>query len=91
MPPIIPGGRLSPSSTPLVLGVTKELEPHTRKLRDEEEKIREDLYAKQDRLTKSLQEWNKLDREAKIWHSRSELTEQNLKTISGDGVGGAAF
>lgn len=75
----------------MVLGVTKELEPHYRKLREEEEKIREELWQKQEKLRKSLYVWDRLDRESKAWQIRSELSERSMNEIAGDGMGGAAF
>lgn len=71
--------------------MTKELEPHYRKLRDEEEKIREELWQKQEKLRKGLYMWDRLDRESKAWQMRSELSERSMNEISGDGIGGAAF
>lgn len=91
MPPIIPGGKLDPSMTPLVSGVTKELEPHFRKLKDEEEKIRDELRAKQEKLRKSLYTWNRLERESRSWELRSDLSERSMKNLAGEGMGGAAF
>lgn len=91
MPPLIPGGKTDPTMTPLVLGVTKEIEPHYRKLKDEEEKIREELRLKQERLRKSLYSWSRLDRDARAWEMRSDLSEKSMKNLAGEGVGGAAF
>lgn len=76
---------------PLSLGVTRDLEPHYRKLRDEEEKLRDELCAKQERLRKSLYSWNRLDRESKSWELRSDLSERSMKNLAGEGIGGAAF
>lgn len=91
MPPIVPGGKLDPAMTPLLLGVTKDLEPHYRKLRDEEEKLREEMRAKQERLRKSLYMWDRLEREARAWELRSDLSEKSMKSLAGEGMGGAAF
>lgn len=91
MPPVIPGGKLDPSMTPLTSGVLRELEPHYKKLRDEEEKLREELYSKQERLRKSLSAWDKLGRESKAWEQRSDLSEKSMKHLAGEGTGGAAF
>ncbi|KAF5019622.1 hypothetical protein F66182_8368 [Fusarium sp. NRRL 66182] len=91
LPPIIPGGKLDPSMTPLAIGVTRELEPHYRKLRDEEEKLRDELYAKQERLCKSLYTWNRLERDSRAWEIRSDLSEKSMKNLAGEGMGGAAF
>ncbi|KAL6852227.1 serine/arginine repetitive matrix protein 1 [Trichoderma novae-zelandiae] len=91
MPPLIPGGKADPSMTPMLLGVTKEIEPHYRKLRDEEEKIREELRMKQERLRRSLYAWNRLERDARAWEMRSDLSEKSMKNLAGEGAGGAAF
>ena len=91
MPPIIPGGKLDPALTPLTLGVTRDLEAHYRKLREEEEKMRDERSAKQERLRKSLCMWNRLDRDSKSWELRSDLSERSMKNLAGEGIGGAAF
>lgn len=91
LPPIIPGGKLDPSMTPIALGVTRELEPHYRKLKDEEEKVRDELHAKQERLRKSLYTWNRLERDSRAWEMRSDLSEKSMKNLAGEGMGGAAF
>ncbi|KAH7311735.1 hypothetical protein B0I35DRAFT_463049 [Stachybotrys elegans] len=91
LPLIIPGGKLDPAMTPIASGVTKEIEPHYRKLKDEEEKLREELRAKQERLRKSLYTWNRLERESRAWEQRSDLSEKSMKNLAGEGAGGAAF
>lgn len=91
MPPIIPGGKLDSSMLPLVIGVSREVEPHFRKLRDEEEKLRDELRAKQERLRRSLYVWNRLERDAAAWELRSDLSEKSMKNLAGEGMGGAAF
>ncbi|KAI9155330.1 hypothetical protein HJFPF1_07912 [Paramyrothecium foliicola] len=91
LPPLIPGGKLDPSMAPLATGVTKDIEPHYKKLKDEEEKIREELRAKQERLRKSLYAWNRLERDARAWEMRSDLSEKSMTNLAGEGMGGAAF
>lgn len=91
MPPIIPGGKLDPSLTPLSTGVIKELEPHHRKLKEEEERMREEIKVRQERLRKSLRVWDKLERESKSFELKSDLSEKSLKNLAGEGLGGAAF
>jgi hypothetical protein len=86
MPPIIPGGKIDPSAL-----APHESDPHNRKLREEEERLREELKIKQDRLRKSLRIWDRLEREAKAFELKSDLSERSLKNIAGEGVGGAAF
>ncbi|KAK8107970.1 uncharacterized protein PG998_009983 [Apiospora kogelbergensis] len=89
--PIIPGGKVDPAQLPLHTGVLPELQTHFNQLKEEEDKIRLDSYAKQEKLRKSLAHWDKLEREAKVMELRSTLSEQSLAKVSGDGVGGAAF
>lgn len=91
LPPIIPGGKVDPAQLPLHTGVLPELQTHFNQLKEEEDKIRLDSYAKQEKLRKSLAHWDKLEREAKVMELRSTLSEQSLAKVSGDGVGGAAF
>ncbi|KAK8148619.1 hypothetical protein G3M48_009644 [Beauveria asiatica] len=91
MPPLIPGGKLDPSMLPMVLGVSRDVEPHYRKLRDEEEKIREELRVKHERLRKGLAMWGRLERDAAAWELRSDLSEKSMKNLAGEGTGGAAF
>lgn len=91
MPIIIPGGKLDPAATPLTTGITKDLEPHHRRLKEDEERIRHELDAKQEKLRKQLRTWTKMDRESKAFELKSDLSERSLKNIAGEGMGGAAF
>lgn len=91
MPPLVPGGKLDPAMTPLALGVTREIEPHYKKLKDEEERLRDELRAKQERLRKSLYTWDRLERESRAWELRSDLSEKSMTKLAGEGMGGAAF
>jgi hypothetical protein len=91
MPPVLPAGKVDPVSIPLTTGVVKELEPHHRKCREEEERIREELKFKQDKLRKMLRNWDKMDRESKSFELKSDLSERSLNTLAGEGLGGAAF
>lgn len=91
MPPIVPGGKADPASAPLGTGVTRDLEAHHRRLKEEEERIREELRAKDEKLRRSLHTWERLERESKAYELRSDLSERSLKTIAGEGVGGSAF
>ncbi|GKT86628.1 serine arginine repetitive matrix protein 1 [Colletotrichum tofieldiae] len=91
LPPIIPGGKIDPSLLPTTTGITRDIEPHYKKLKAEEEKARAELDAKQDKLRQSLQMWDKLEMESKAWKTRVDLSEQSLKSLAGEGLGGAAF
>lgn len=61
-----------------------------KKLREEEEKLREELRVRQERLSKSLHAWNKANREAKLAQLRNDLTESNLLNMTNDGLEGAS-
>ncbi|KAL2204459.1 hypothetical protein CC79DRAFT_1325193 [Sarocladium strictum] len=92
LPPLIPGGKLDPITHPLItLGVSRDLEAHTRKLKEEEERLREEIRQKQDRTRKSLYMWQRLERDSKAWEVRSDLSERSMNNLAGDGIGGAAF
>ncbi|EXF79674.1 hypothetical protein CFIO01_10702 [Colletotrichum fioriniae PJ7] len=91
LPPIIPGGKIDPSLLPTTTGITRDIEPHYKKLKAEEEKARAELDAKQDKLRQSLQMWDKLEMESKAWKTRVDVSEQSLKSLAGEGMGGAAF
>jgi hypothetical protein len=71
--------------------VPPELDPQHRRMRDEEERLREELRAKQERLRKSLRIWDRMEREAKGWELKSELSGESLRRIAGEAGGGAAF
>ncbi|CAK7203247.1 hypothetical protein SEUCBS139899_005978 [Sporothrix eucalyptigena] len=88
MPAIIPGGKLDPL---LHHGILPEMLPHYQRLREEEERLRVELDVKQGRLRKQLRSWDKMEREARAFKLKSDLSEKSLKTISGEDVGGSAF
>lgn len=92
MPPLLlPGGKIDPAQLALDTGVLPELQAHTQRLKEEEERIREEKYVKEERLRRSLAEWDRMERESKVMELRDQLAEQSLKKISGEGTGGAAF
>ncbi|KAK5660810.1 hypothetical protein OQA88_12178 [Cercophora sp. LCS_1] len=91
MPLVLPAGKIDPTLVPLTTGVVKELDVHHRKLKEEEERIREDLKAKQEKLRKYLRSWDKLERESKAFELKSDLSEKSLKKLAGEELGGAAF
>ncbi|KAI0010611.1 hypothetical protein F4779DRAFT_576946 [Xylariaceae sp. FL0662B] len=89
LPPIIPGGKLDPSYVAMSTGVLPELQGHYQRLKEEEEKLREEKYAKEEKLRKSLALWDKLEREARVLELRTELNENSVKKFAGESVGGA--
>lgn len=91
MPPIIPGGKIDPATSHISLGVIKELEPHFLKLKEDEERQREELRIKEQQLRKSLEMWDKMERESKSWELKSDLSEKSLQALAGEPGGGAAF
>jgi len=91
MPMVLAAGKVDPASTPMTTGVVKDLEMHHRKLKEEEERVREELKVKQEKLRKYLRNWEKMERESKAFELKSDLSEKSLNTLAGDGPGGASF
>jgi hypothetical protein len=91
LPPIIAGGRIDPIQEAITEGVLPELMPHYKQLKAEEEKIRQEIDAKNDKLRANLAQWEKGQRETELLQLKSTLAEQALAKSSGDGISGAAF
>lgn len=91
IPPIIPGGKIDPAQTILSSGVLPELQAHTDQLLEEEAKIRADRDIRRDKLRRDMAEWEAGQRELEIMRLKTDLAEQSLNRVLGDGVGGAAF
>ncbi|KAM7208574.1 hypothetical protein V8F20_000997 [Naviculisporaceae sp. PSN 640] len=91
MPPIIPGGKPDPTESHISLGITKELEPHFRKLMEDEERQREELRNKQEKLRKNLKIWDRMERESKAFELKSDLSEKSLRALAGEGGYGYGY
>lgn len=87
VPQIIPGGKIDPTAS----GMSAENAMRVKKREDEAEVLRADLEAKQDSLRKNLKEYERIKAESAQWALRSELSERHVRTLAGEGVGGAAF
>ncbi|ELR04728.1 hypothetical protein GMDG_06957 [Pseudogymnoascus destructans 20631-21] len=87
LPPIIPGGKIDPTYSP----VPKELEARIRKTDEDLERMGEDLNAKEEKLRKGLAQWDRLARESASMGLKAELSERHVRMLAGEGVGGAAF
>ena len=87
IPPIIPGGRIDPTAS----GVTSDVAARLKKRQEEEEVLRADLQAKEEKLRRGLRTWRRLERESKIMAGRTELSEMHVRLLAGEGVGGKAF
>ncbi len=62
------------------------------KLEEDARKLREIIAEKQAKKRQGLRDWDKLERENGNVALRSELAEQQLRDLNGEGdVGGAAF
>lgn len=88
MPTVPPGGSgtITPELYMQLHGVTPALQPHYRKLKEEEEKIRANLAKSEIKVRAALREWERLDRESEMWHIKSEASAQSLqKLIDDDG------
>ena len=86
MPAIIPGGEALPSALdPAAKKRLAELEEQKRKLQDP-------IDEKQREKRKGLREWDSKERESRRDGLRSELAEEALEAMSGEGAGtGTAF
>lgn len=86
MPAIIPGGEALPSaSDPAARKRLAELEEQKKKLQDQ-------IDEKQREKRRSLREWQSKERESRRDGLRSELAEEALESMSGEGAGtGNAF
>ncbi len=64
MPPLVPGGEKLDRLPARYYsrGVTKDLEPHQRKLKEEDDKLAGRAQDQEERLRKSLRIWDKLER-----------------------------
>lgn len=66
-----------------------EKDPHYRKMKEDEERLREELKVRQEKLRKSMRVWDRMERESKGCELKSELSERSLRGLSGEGQGGA--
>lgn len=87
LPPIIPGGKLDATYSP----IPKELEARIRKTDEDLERMREDLHTKEEKLRKGLAQWDRLARDSASMGLKAELSERHVRMLAGEGVGGAAF
>jgi len=87
MPQIIPGGRIDPTAS----GMSSEISARLKRRQDEEQVLRVDLEAKQDALRKNLKDYERMQNESAQWALRTELSEKHVRSLVGEGVGGAAF
>lgn len=86
MPAIVPGGEALPSALdPAAKKRLAELEEQKRKLQDQ-------IDEKQKEKRRGLREWESKERESRRDGLRSELAEEALEAMSGEGGGaGTAF
>ncbi|TQS37915.1 hypothetical protein Golomagni_01592 [Golovinomyces magnicellulatus] len=84
---IIPSGRLDPTAT----GMSQDVAMRLKRKEEEEEILRAELRSKEEKLRLSLKHWDKLSRDSRAMGLRSESSEQHVRTLAGEGVGGSAF
>lgn len=83
--PIIPGGKLAPSTLP------RDVDIRLKKTEEEMERLRTELEIKERKLRGGLKTWSKLERESAREGLKSDLSDQQVRMMAGEGVGGAAF
>ena len=82
----MPGGRLPPSS------VDKKVAEKLAKLTQEKERLEQELDRKLEKKRAGLRTWDRLERESARDGLKSELAEQQVREMVGEGgMGGAAF
>ncbi|POS84494.1 hypothetical protein EPUL_004924 [Erysiphe pulchra] len=84
---IIPSGRIDPTAT----GIAPDIATRLKRKEEEEEILRAELNAKEEKLRKSLKHWDKLSRDSRAMGLRSDLSEKHVRTLAGEGVGRGAF
>lgn len=82
---MVPGGRKDLNAS----GIPRELEARIKKNEEEAERIRDDLRVKDERTRAGLRTWEKLERDSATARMRSELSEQQVRVLAGEGIGGA--
>ncbi|CCU80764.1 hypothetical protein BGHDH14_bgh01827 [Blumeria hordei DH14] len=83
---IIPGGRIDPTASAIVPDIATRL-----KRKAEEEVLREELHAKEEKLRLSLKQWKKLSKDSVAMELKSYLSEKHVRTLAGEGFEGSAF
>jgi hypothetical protein len=61
------------------------------KLEEEANKLREVIAKREEMKRKTMKEWDGVQREGSIAALRSDLAEQQLRSLNDSDVGGAAF
>lgn len=84
---IIPSGRIDPTAT----GISSDIAMRLKRKEEEEELLRSELHAKEEKLRQSLKHWDKLSRDSIAMGLRSDLSEKHVRTLAGESIGGNAF
>ncbi|EPQ64598.1 hypothetical protein BGT96224_5328 [Blumeria graminis f. sp. tritici 96224] len=83
---IIPGGKIDPTALAIVPDIATRL-----KRKAEEEVLREELHAKEEKLRLSLKQWKKLSKDSVAMELKSYLSEKHVRALAGEGFEGSAF
>lgn len=85
LPTVVVGGRKDPNAS----GIPREIEVRLKKTEEEADRLREDLRVKEEKTRAGLRSWERLERECEVARLRSELSEQQVRVLAGEGIGGA--
>ncbi|KAI9713361.1 MAG: hypothetical protein M1812_006639 [Candelaria pacifica] len=86
VPQIVPGGKILPS------GIDPKIAERLAKLDEEKKKLEAEVAKMEEQSRSSLREWDRLSRESNRESLKSELAEQHVSMLAGEGgMGGAAF
>ena len=82
----MPGGRAQPS------GIERSVAERLAKLQADQKRLEAELAEKLEKKRAGLRNWDKLERESAREGLKSELAEQQVRVMAGEGgLGGAAF
>ncbi len=86
VPQIVPGGKALPS------GIDPKIAERLAKLDEEKKKLEVEVARMEEQSRSGLREWDRLSRESNRESFKSELAEQHVSMLAGEGgMGGAAF
>ena len=86
LPAVVPGGKVLPSN------MEKSVSERLAKLQQEQKRLEQELAEKLEKKRAGVRNWDRLERESARDGLKSELAEQQVRMMSGEGgMGGAAF
>lgn len=86
LPSVVAGGKALPS------GVDKNVTERLAKLQQEQQRLEQELAEKMEKKRTGLRQWDRMERDNERNGLKSELAEQQVRALSGEGgMGGSSF